>query len=65
MKTLICIMLIGYWMFGPAPTQNDGQALKFEKNSKRTAVKNPSGVYHGADTVNQVAYLDAEGNIIK
>jgi hypothetical protein len=65
MKTIICIMLIGYCMFGPAPTENDRQTYKFESNRRPPAVNDPSRFYHGADTATQVAYLDAEGRIIK
>ncbi len=62
MKTLICILLLAYWLFGAAPDRNNDQAVALKE---QTAFKRQNNFVQMGSTASQVMYLDANGNIVK
>lgn len=63
MKTIICIMLLGYWMFGAAP-ENTGQTAKLKRDKEQMFAQNQNSLPDTKAT-GHVIYLDAKGSIVK
>lgn len=63
MKTIICIILLGYWMFRAAP-ENTGKTVKQKKGNGQMIVQRQNSSPYTKATV-QLIYLDAKGNIAK
>jgi hypothetical protein len=64
MKAIACILLLGYWMFGAAPNEYDGQNTSVEIENERVTEQNQSSLRLETST-NEVVFLDANGNIVK
>lgn len=61
MKKIVCITLLGYWMFVAAPGENGNQSLKRNKVKEQEEDRNQNARL----TKIKVIYLDANGNILE
>jgi hypothetical protein len=61
MKAIICILLVGYWIFGPTSSEHNNQIA-----TRKEQIRISATGFHKLNQPNsRIVYLDAKGNIIE